>query len=48
MKEYEECVTSPILILAGKLAKILIDFIFISHYHSKLMKFGKFCGSLMR
>jgi hypothetical protein len=48
MKEYEECVTSPILILAGKLAKIFIDFIFISHYYNKLMKFGKFYGSLMR
>ena len=30
-EEYEEYVTRRVLILAGKSAKIFIDFIFISH-----------------
>ena len=36
-----------ILILVGRPAKIFIDFIFVSHYHNKLVEFDKFYRSLM-
>jgi hypothetical protein len=47
MKECVKYVTSQILILAGRPAKIFIDFIFVSHYHNELVEFDKFYGSLM-